>query len=50
MKRRHDIPTCLEVDEENWEETFMEGLGAKDDSESLESDTEDLDLQPPPPK
>lgn len=50
----NNIPTCVEIDDENWEETFLESLAANNVSESLadedESDTEDLDLQPPPPK
>ena len=49
----NDVPTCAEINDENWEEDFLEGL-AKNNSESLsdedESDTEDVDLQPPPQK
>lgn len=52
-----DLPTCLEMDNENWEEDFFAELGSKrphldenvqDDDEDNDNSTEDVDIDVPP--
>ena len=45
-----DLPVCMEMDDESWEETFLEELtSAEDASEEMEEDDE-LDDDPVLPK
>ena len=48
----NDIAVCAEFDDDTWDETFLEGLAGHNETAITEedSDTEDLDLLPPPPK
>ena len=48
----NDIAVCAEFDGDTWDETFLEGLAGHNETAITEedSDTEDLDLLPPPPK
>ena len=49
-----DVPVCAEFEDETWEESFFQSLMDEDGQELPddrdESDTEDFDLLPPPPK
>ena len=44
-----ELPTCAELDDETWDQTFLEGLSGHS-VEDEDSDTEDIDLLPPPLK
>ena len=48
----NDVAVCAEFDDDTWDETFLEGLTGQNETAIAEedSDTEDLDLLPPPPK
>ena len=51
----HELPTCAEFDDETWDQTFLESLSEQTNQnehsvEDKESDTEDIDLLPPPLK
>ena len=44
------LATCVEFDDDTWDQRFQESLGAQNDMENQDSDTEETDLLPPPPK
>lgn len=51
-----DLPICMEMDDENWEATFLEELvvgnddNEKDDGEDNEGENDDATNNQPPPK
>ena len=47
----NNLPICVEFKDETWDDRFLECLAqSKSVVEEEESDTEELDLLPPPPK
>lgn len=39
-----------EFNDDSWDQRFLDGIGVKNDIESEESDQEETDFLPPPPK
>ena len=46
----NDLPFCEEMDSDDWDEQFMSNLTTSQSQEFEESDDEQFDLEPPPPK
>ena len=46
----NELATCMEFDDDTWDQRFLESVGVQNDIENQDSDTEETDLPPPPPK
>ena len=46
----NELATCVEFEDDTWDQRFLESLGVQNDMENQDSDTEETNILPPPPK